>query len=189
MKLSPKKLKFSRVSVLSMVVVGVVALGWLGLMLAGVFEPKKLGEKKVDPNRCPHCNKQLSPHAKATGECTSCHGAVGDKGKLAAREKFQRTVVTVLLAGFAVLFVVNVAVFVRSRVGKNTEEAFFYLHCRKCTRKVRYRERQIGQFARCPMCKTLMRFPEPPDRPRSRWAKMKEWLRRPKKNKPLEESA
>jgi DNA-directed RNA polymerase subunit RPC12/RpoP len=191
MKFSLKDTRIRRASLIALLVLGVLLLVWGGLMLAGVFDsPKKLGETKVDANRCPHCNLPLSKVAKEKGECLFCHGDLPTKQRGVGEHPASKAVIGGLIGAFAILATINLVFFVRSWKGKDPEEAFYHLNCKKCTRKVRYRQRQIGQFARCPICRQLIRFPEPPEQPKGTWGKLKDWLKRPKKKKAaVEDSA
>jgi uncharacterized paraquat-inducible protein A len=41
---------------------------------------------------------------------------------------------------------------------------YFYINCEKCKQKIRYRERQVGNTAMCPRCRTPFVYPEIDDR-------------------------
>jgi hypothetical protein len=113
--------------------------------------------------------------------CTINNGGVPKK-KVESGVLTSPIIPIVLGSIFGILATINVVVIVRSRMNANPEEVFYHINCRKCDRKVRYRDRQINQFARCPACKTLMRFPEPPPQP-TRWQRVKSWLTPQKKKK------
>jgi hypothetical protein len=52
------------------------------------------------------------------------------------------------------------------------------MYCTKCRRRLRYRQRQIGHFAQCPLCGKPIIFPKPRmQAPESRWRKVKRWLK------------
>ena len=170
MRLSLKELRLSRFTTGAMVVVGVAAVFWLGLLLSGALDsPKHLGErKKVDPNRCPHCDHALTPYARELGQCLFCKGDL--PGKESASSPRSTGIAVTLVSLFLVLLAVNVAFLVRRMRGKKPqEEEVHHLYCRKCGRKIRYRTGQAGQLARCPMCRQLVRFPEPPAPEKRPW--------------------
>ena len=190
MKWTLKNLGFSRYTRIGLIVIAVALVVWLGLLVGGVFEPKKLGVKQVDPNRCPHCNHALTAYAKQTGECLFCKGELPgkDKGSVVGN----RVVPGVLIGLFVVLLTINIVMFIRSRIRAPGEEFFYQTNCRKCGRKVRFRERQCGQIAKCPICRQLMRFPEAPEKPPGPWTRMKGWFsasRRKKVNRELDEQS
>jgi hypothetical protein len=174
MKVSLKNIKFSRLTWIGMILVGIVAAGWLVILMTGVLEPKRIGEKQVDPNRCPHCNHPLTRYVKESGTCLYC------KGDLPGKEKGPGTgskaIAVSLVSLFVVLLVTNVAMLIRSLKRAKVEEEYFVTNCKKCSRKVRFRESQCGQIAKCPTCKQLMRFPEAPEKPRGVWTRMTGWL-------------
>jgi uncharacterized paraquat-inducible protein A len=175
MKLSLSKLSFSRWTKISLIVVGVLLVGWVGVMLSGVLDPPKSTRlQQTDPNRCPHCNHPLTAYAKQQGVCLFC------KGDLPGKETPGRgggAISGVLIGLFVVLLLTNVILFVRSRMRmKKEDEDYYHTYCKKCGRKVRFREQQCGQIAKCPTCRQLMRFPEAPDKRPGVWGRMKGWL-------------
>jgi hypothetical protein len=176
MKLSLKQLPFSRWTKVGLIVVGVLLVGWVGVILSGVLDPpKSTRPKQTDPNRCPTCNSPLTAYAKAQGRCLFCKAELpgADKPSVFGR----RVVPGVLIGLFVVLLTANVVMFVRSlRRGRKVEEDYFVTHCRKCGRKVRFREQQCGQIVKCPTCRQLMRFPEAPEKPPGVWTRMRGWL-------------
>jgi uncharacterized paraquat-inducible protein A len=166
---SLKNLRLSRFSAIGLIVVGVALLLWLILTVSGVFDaPTKVGMKQKDAKRCPECNMPLTAVAKAKGECLFCHANLGTGENTSTLSG--KTVAIVLASLFGVLLVVNTVFFVRSQLRKRrgAEEPQVHL-CHKCTRKIRYRTHQAGQFARCPKCHSLIRFPAPPPPSRPWW--------------------
>jgi hypothetical protein len=176
MKVSLKNMKFSRLTWIGMILVGVVLLGWIVALTTGVFDPpKKVGEKQADPNRCPFCNHPLTKYAKEDGHCLYC------KAELPGSEKpsviGSKVIPGMLIGLFVVLLTTNIVLTIRSiRRNAKQEADYFVTHCRKCGRKVRFREQQCGQIVKCPTCRQLMRFPEAPEKPRGVWTRMKGWL-------------
>jgi hypothetical protein len=166
-----KNLQLSRVTRIGLIVVGGVLLIWLVLLLAGVFDsPRRVGEKMLDPNRCPHCNFPLSKYAKDKGECLFCHGELPGSEKALSAQGHGKVVAVVLISLFGVLLSVNVVFAVRALLRKRKPaDEVHHLRCRKCDCKIRYRPNQVGQFARCPKCRQFVRFPEPPQEPRRPW--------------------
>jgi hypothetical protein len=187
MKLALKNVRLPRWTWIGMIVVGVALLVWLVLVLLGVFDPPtRVGEKKIDPNRCPACNAPLSPFAKEKGECLLCHADLPGARKTAAQQVANKYVPAVLIGVFSILLVVNVALAVRAWARQNQPEVIYHMNCGKCGRKIRYRPKQIGQCAQCPLCRKWVRFAEPPpEEPKGMWVTLKRWLRKkPRKKKP-----
>jgi hypothetical protein len=188
MKWTLKNLGFSRYTWIGTAVVAVALVCWIGLLIGGVFEPKKLGVKQVDPNRCPHCNHALTAYAKQTGECLFCRGELPGKEK--ASVVGSKVIPGVLIGLFVILLTINIVLFVRSITRGNVEEVYYQTQCRKCGRKVRFREHQCGQLAKCPICRQVMRFPVAPEKPPGPWTRMKGWFsasRRKKVNQEMDE--
>ncbi len=162
MKESLKGLSASRWTRITLTVMGVVMVLGLGAFLTGVFDPpQRLGEKKVDPNRCPECNMALSRYARDKGECLFCHANLPGKSRDLARQGQGKVLALILIVLCSLLLLVNAVFFFRGRARKRAlDEELYHLRCRKCDRKIRYRTGQAGQFARCPQCRQMLRFPE-----------------------------
>jgi uncharacterized paraquat-inducible protein A len=183
MKLSLDNLLKSRWPLIALGVVGGALLIWLTLEMTGVFEPPKRiagpneQEKKVDPNRCPQCNAPLSKYAREKGECLLCNAKLENEEDKSISKTVAWVVPPVLIGVFSVLLVINLGLFTYKRVRQknNGEEVFHHITCRKCDRRIRYRDRQVNQFARCPLCKSIVRFPAPPLE-LTRWGKVRAWV-------------
>ena len=179
MKVSLKNLSLSRWTRIGLIAVGGVLVLWLGLMVMGTFmePPRKMGEQKLDPNRCPHCNMALSKFAKEKGECLFCKGALSGAQRAALTESRNKTIAYVLIGLFVVLLVTNAVFFFRARArAQKGDEDLYYFRCHKCERKIRYRTSQVGQFARCPQCRQMVRFPPPAEEMKRPWWRI--WQKR-----------
>jgi ribosomal protein L37AE/L43A len=175
------QLKLSRANKIAMIAVGALLVVWLGLTLFSASVSDKAGPGKVDDSVCPDCGRKwTSKAAQASGECNFCRA---EKGAAYVPKK-QRdswtnspTIPFTLLGLFVLLLAVHVGLLVRSRVKVPTEQALYHVNCGKCGRKLRYREKQIGHLARCPLCQKPLRFPSPPTAPRvSPWRKIRDFV-------------
>jgi hypothetical protein len=166
-------MKTTRLTRIALITLGVALLAWIVLGL--VFNPEtKTASAMTDDKYCPECGHELPrgviaaitecPFCKAQGKDVKIGRARGDGSRLRGP-----VVPAVLGSAAVVLLAVHVVFLVRHRTKVQQEETLFYINCRKCARKIRYRERQIGQIAKCPLCRTLIRFPEPDVAPKSRW--------------------
>jgi predicted Zn-ribbon and HTH transcriptional regulator len=169
-------MKTTRLTRIGLAVMGVLLLASLALM---VFS--KSGSNRLEANRpndgrhCPDCGRELSKEALVTGVCPYCkaeEAAEGDapkkkrgKGSLASSP----LIPAAIFGAFFLLLVVHLVIVARTRLHWTKEELLFYTNCRKCTRKLRYRERQVGHLARCPICRTPIVFPRPEGVHRRRW--------------------
>jgi predicted Zn-ribbon and HTH transcriptional regulator len=185
MKLSLKGLKVTGVTKIGLIALAVAFVLWLVLTYAFDAPTKLAG--KVDPNACPDCGNFLTQKERDRGECPYCK-AKGKGGDLTKRDttakQASRVVPWVLIGGFVLLLAVHVGFVVKGWVGKGKDEVLYHLNCRKCDRKIRYRQGQIDHFAQCPRCRAWVRFPAPPAPKRKNlWVQLKGWLtpRRAKK--------
>src|SRR5262245_187624 len=166
MKHSLSGLKLSRFTGGGLIVLGGCLVVWLVLTLFTGMHSTQTGPARVDPNRCPECGREY-PRG-SPGECPLCKlkAQAGGKPRPTARPGPARTLATVLVGLFVVLLAVHLAVTLRGHVGKPAEEAYYQTACRKCSRKIRFRESQAGHLAACPLCRAVFRFPElAPTRP------------------------
>jgi DNA-directed RNA polymerase subunit RPC12/RpoP len=167
-KLSLKDLKLSAVTRWGMVATGAMLLVWLGLTLFASGDTRS-GPATMDRGKCPSCGRPLSRQAQMSGECPYCAMEEGGKSKRTqGKDAPGTTIPTVLISVLVVLAGVHLFSLYRRRPAA-VEEALYYHNCHKCGRKLRYRERQVGNLARCPMCHQLLRFPPIPPRPRPWW--------------------
>ena len=168
-KLSLRNVKLSSFTRIGLIVVGVALVLWLALTL-WPDGPTRSNAAKTDPTRCPECGLPLTKQAQLTGECPSCAMARGDSKSKKPQTKIaqDRVVPTFLIGLFVVLMGAHLFALYRRRPAA-IEVVLYYHHCPKCGRKLRYRTHQVGQFARCPICRQLVRFPPLPDEPRKPW--------------------
>src|SRR5262249_54186209 len=140
MKFSLKNINLTGWTRIGLSVIGVALLVWLVLFQTGLFDPPQtVGEKKTDPNRCPHCNMPLSSHAKQKGECLFCKGVLPGGDKWSSGKAGGQGFAIVLLTLFCVLVIVNGVFLVRALARKKKlDEDVYHMHCHKCDRKVRY---------------------------------------------------
>lgn len=194
MKLAFKGVELSKFTKISLGATGVLGLAWLALTLFTGEEPKKSAAARVDPSQCPDCGRPLTREAKTTGVCPFCKMEDPTMQKKKARTAGStgginsRSVAVGIVSAFVLLLVANVAVIVRAKLAKKPDDSLYYMNCRKCDRRVRYRERQAGVLARCPNCLALIKFPELPVK-KSRWSVVKSWLTIPRKKTVQKESA
>jgi hypothetical protein len=164
-------MRSSRFTRIGMVAVGVLLLVWVVVLFA-TRETTRTGPAKVDRTRCPDCGKPLPPGAQLTGECPYCLIEHGKEEMEARRRQRQMSglmspVIPVILIGvFCVLLAVHLTLGVRARLTPREEEGLHHYHCPRCGRKLRYRDRQIGQASLCPMCRRPLIFPRPLEQPK-----------------------
>jgi uncharacterized paraquat-inducible protein A len=166
-------MKLSRYTMLGMVGVGILLIVWIGLMLFSGSSQKKIGPAKEDLTHCPDCGMLLNK----AGECPKCMAEEGVEAYRAKRANkgaaTNPTIAFVLAAIFVVLVAVHAAVVLRGWSVRGKDEDLYYIHCRKCGRKLRFRERQIGHIGRCPLCQTPIRFPHPEEEGKgNHWVKL-----------------
>jgi hypothetical protein len=158
-------MKKSTLTKVGIAVTGTLLLGWLILELT-TSGPKKLGATRTDPTVCPECGTKLTP----SGDCLQCIGEMGLEEyrakKEAAKPNVGRVIPIVLASLLFVLIATHIGFLVYNRRGKKKEEILFYYWCPKCSRKLRYREGQIGKASRCPICKRAFVFPKPEEEPK-----------------------
>jgi hypothetical protein len=186
MKSSLGRMQLSRFTRVGLVAVGVMLVGWVALKLVVSGSGTRTGPAKVDPTRCPNCGRPLPGYAQVTGECPYCQIEQGGGRKTKARGSAvtsSTTLPAVLGCAFVLLLALHVGLLLRSRVGRGGEEVCYFTNCRKCGRKLRYRDHQVGHLARCPLCRDLVRFPEPPGKAGGLWWKVKGWWKRLRRRK------
>src|SRR5262245_26413237 len=164
MKFSLKGVKPTRFTGIALIVLGALLLVWVVLTLATGMQSTRSGPAKIDPNHCPDCGREYSRQAMGTKECSYCK-LLEQSGEAKPRRKAGSwgggtTIPIVLVCSIVLIAVVHLTLAVRARLNKAVEEVLYYTNCRKCDRRLRYRERQAGHYARCPICKTVLRFPE-----------------------------
>ena len=114
--------------------------------------PECMREKTYTPDAldlpCQYCDKRLVPTELSVGDRNARTGKYGQMISLLVVE-------LVALMG-VILFLA------RPRTA-GPDADFLYIACEKCTQKIRYLERQIGQTAMCPRCKSTFVCPEAED--------------------------
>jgi hypothetical protein len=171
--------KLSRFTIFGMVGLGVLFLAWIGLTFFAESESKRTEAIVKDEKRCPTCNRPLTQGAIERNVCPFC---LLEQGEEAAKIRKDRSfasskAIPITLASVLVLLLVaNIAVAMRGRLKQAKEEIYFHYNCPKCRRRLRYRERQIGSLARCPLCERPIVFPKPAAWPETRWTKLRRWL-------------
>ena len=113
--------------------------------------PDCLREKLYTPDAldvpCAYCDKRLVPTETSVGDRADRAGRYGTMYSLLGVEAVALMAVLLYLA----------------RPRPPGEDEFLYIACEKCTQKIRYLERQIGQTAMCPRCKSTFVCPEAED--------------------------
>lgn len=70
--------------------------------------------------------------------------------------------VSVGLVDATALLAIALLFFAHRRQVKDEEELLYFIHvCKKCRRRLRYLDRQVGHFGQCPACRNPFIFPEP----------------------------
>jgi predicted RNA-binding Zn-ribbon protein involved in translation (DUF1610 family) len=174
-------MKPSRFTIIGMAVFGAVLLVWLAFLVYTLTQPTRTSTA-VDEQHCPVCGRELPRWAQKAKQCPYCQAEGRDLDISNARaggSLFSRPIIPIgLVCGFVILLGVHVFLQLRARALKKPEEAVYHMYCTKCRRKLRYRERQIGHFGRCPLCGKPILFPKPRQlAPLSGWGKMKRWLK------------
>jgi hypothetical protein len=176
---SMKLPQLSRFTKFGMVGLGVLFLAWIGLTFFAESESKRTEAIVKDEKRCPTCNRRLSQAAIERNVCPYClleHGEEAAKIRKGGSLATSKVIPIAIVGVFVLLLVANVVVAMRGRLKQGKEEVFFHYNCPKCRRKLRYRERQIGSLARCPLCERPIVFPKPAAWPETRWTKLRRWL-------------
>ena len=166
-------MKMTRITKIGMAALAVGLLAWVVLTLFTSGDTRTEAAK-LDNGRCPECGQELPQAVKEFGgECPFCklNGKSVEVGRARAGTSIFRgpAIPTTLVVCFVLLVLVHAVFLVRQRAAANKEDEDYYLvNCRKCGRRLRYRERQVGQLAKCPMCRTVIMFPKLPES-ESRW--------------------
>jgi phage FluMu protein Com len=169
-------MKLSRDLKLGLAGVGLVLLLCLGLLIFATSGPTKTGPSRaVDPTVCEYCGKKLPK----SGDCLSCIAEMGLDKYHAKREShywFNSPIIAEVVIGLVcILLVVYITLLWRRRAAQPLEEVYYTIHCRKCGRKLRYRNSQVNHFGKCPICQKPILFPKPPEEPKtSPWTKFRE---------------
>jgi predicted Zn-ribbon and HTH transcriptional regulator len=171
-------MKMSRLTKIGMGVVGGAFLVWLCVTLLTAGQSKKKTALVTDPTRCPVCGRELPNGYQGTGKCPYCEMEhMADPQSGAASESTTSPVIPIILvSAFCLLLAIHVTLFVRARISGEREEVLFHTECRKCHRRIRYRESQIGKVALCPLCKKPVFFQKPEEIFESRWTRFRRWL-------------
>jgi len=155
--------RFTKISIAGM---AALLLAWIALTLFAVGEKTKtdaIVKSPEDLTHCPHCGRPLPRAAIASGECPFCRLENGPEAAKIYRKGnvlTGRLIPYTLVGMFVVLLVANIVIAVRGRVKQERDETLYYYNCPKCNRRLRYRESQMGQLARCPLCHRPIVFPK-----------------------------
>jgi DNA-directed RNA polymerase subunit RPC12/RpoP len=174
----PKLSRFTKIGIAGL---GVLLAAWLGLALFTAKENKRTEAVVATEKRCPTCGRPLSKMAIERNVCPFC---LLERGEEAARIRKDGSFATskwvpiAIVGTIALLLIANVFFAVRGRLKEVKDETYFYYNCPKCSRKLRYRERQIGKLAQCPLCERPIVFPRPEGFKDSRWRRIRRWLQR-----------
>jgi hypothetical protein len=172
----------SRFTKIGMAVAAVLVLFWVGVTIftASASTKSDRAAKKDDERYCPHCGRELSKSAIASGMCPYCLMEEGpEKAKLNRRSGgiTRGPLIPITLVGiFCALLLTHVVIGLRKRMSGQTDETLYYFTC-PCGRRLRYRRSQGGHLARCPLCRKPLIFPRPEDEPETRWLRVRRWLR------------
>jgi predicted Zn-ribbon and HTH transcriptional regulator len=166
-------MKMTRMTWIALGGLGVALVAWAAVALLSDVGTRT-GPAVTDNTHCPECGRELPRTVRdAGGECPYCKmqgkSVTVGKGRGGPSALRGPAVPLVFLGIVTALVLIHVAFLVRQRLRGRQEEVLYHTNCRKCMRKLRYRPRQIGQLARCPICRTLIRFPEPEEAARPRW--------------------
>jgi uncharacterized CHY-type Zn-finger protein len=174
-------MKTSRITKIGMAVVGTALLGWLVLVLFVQGQGEKIkSDAPVDPNRCAFCGRELPVAYRDTGKCPYCElDGKADPAK-AARQAAPRVspiIPIVLVSIFCLLLAIHVTLAIRARWKTAKDEVYYLIACEKCSRRLRYRQSQIGKLGLCPLCKKPLIFPKPEDEEmEGGWSRVRRWL-------------
>jgi DNA-directed RNA polymerase subunit RPC12/RpoP len=177
--------KFSRFTKISLVVAGVLLAAWLGLTLFAENVSTRTAASIDRPDTCPNCGRKVTDESMQRNLCPYClMQNAGDPERAKIRKDssgvaWGRSIARILIGSVIVLLLANVGVAVYTRQKQRKEEFLFYYNCPKCSRKLRYRESQIGRLAKCPLCERPIVFPRPTDMPETRWTRLRRMLHLP----------
>jgi Zn finger protein HypA/HybF involved in hydrogenase expression len=166
-------MKMTRLTKIGLGALAVGLAAWVVLTLA-TNDETRIGPA-ADGQHCPECGQELPKGFRGSGsECPYCKASgkstIVGRGRADGGSGLRGPAIPLAIVGAAVvLLLVHVVFLVRNRARGQQEEVLFYTNCRKCLRKLRYRERQVGQLAKCPLCHTVIRFPEPEGALKARW--------------------
>jgi DNA-directed RNA polymerase subunit RPC12/RpoP len=174
----PRLSRFTKIGIAGL---GGLLVAWLGLALFTAKENKRTEAVVTTEKRCPTCGRPLSSTAIERNVCPYC---LLERGEEAAAIRKSGSFATskwvpVAIVGTIVfLLMANVFFAVRGRLKEVKDETYFYYNCPKCSRKLRYRERQIGKLAQCPLCERPIVFPRPAEFVDTPWKRLRRWLLR-----------
>jgi DNA-directed RNA polymerase subunit RPC12/RpoP len=138
-----------------------------GLLIYAAATPRKVAEQPKDPNVCEFCGSRSLTKA---GECTNCIGSMGREGYLAKKASKNwynsPAIANVVITFLCVLVLVFIIVNWHKYFRRQKEEIYYYIHCTKCGRKLRFRDTQVNHLGRCPLCHKPILFPKPPEESR-----------------------
>ena len=162
--------------------IGIVVLGLIltaSLVVSLVTQGPTTRAPEAREGHCPDCGRRLSPAAITAGQCPFCQLTKGpDAGKLDRTTARRGWLFPAITGGaIVVLAILYSVLWFRTRRATAKEETQYRVNCRKCGRRLRYRERQAGKPAQCPLCRSFLVFPRI-ERAPSRWQALIRRIRR-----------
>src|SRR5262245_8614201 len=127
------------------ILIAAVLLAVIGLSIYGSVQWGNSGAIRND-TRCPNCNMELPPAARATGECPYCKLREGTAANTPGKQTKASTpalfgwkngLLYLGVAGAVGVMAVGMHWFVRHRRTKKREQ-FHHFRCPACRRKLRY---------------------------------------------------
>jgi hypothetical protein len=169
-------MKLSRSHQLILGAAGLVLLLVIGLIVFATSGSTKIA-KVADPNVCEFCGRLLP----ASKECLTCIGEMGRDAYEAKRERKywynSPLIATVVISLLCVLVLSHISILLWRHRGRQKAEVYYHTRCKKCGRKLRYRESQANRLGKCPLCQKPLIFPKPPEAPKvSRWVKIRDMV-------------
>jgi hypothetical protein len=156
-------MKMTRWTKVGMAVLIVSLVLW-GVLMLSTPDATRTDAAVAEEGHCPQCGQELPKAARAAGaECPYCKamGRGQESGPRGGAAVLRGDNVPIVLGcALGALVVTHVVLLLRQRAAARYGEVLYYTNCRKCARRIRYRERQAGHFARCPVCQTVLVFPK-----------------------------
>jgi hypothetical protein len=173
-------MKPTRITAVGMGVLILCLMIWLLLTLIGDGQTKT-GPSQTDDKHCPACGRELPATALSSDDCPYCKlennaggGQAKPSGGTAARPNI--AVGACLSVAFVFLLGLHIFLALRRRTSKYTDETLYHTSCTNCARRLRYKPKQIGHAAQCPLCRRMLVFPKPDKAPHRRlWQKITQW--------------
>ncbi|HTU19611.1 MAG TPA: hypothetical protein VMG10_16240 [Gemmataceae bacterium] len=155
-------MKLSRGNQLLLGGAGIVLLLVIGLIVFATSGSNKI-EKIKDPNVCEFCGRKF-PKSKICLTCMAEMGREEYEARRARKEWYNSpAIATAVISVLCVLILIHISILLWKRRGRKKAEVEYHTRCKKCGRKLRYRESQINRLGKCPLCQKPLVFPKPPD--------------------------